>query len=109
MQDIKAVMKQLKSIRKECGYSVKDVSQYIEQECGENISPKTIYGWESGKACPTVTIFMCLCKCYKINNPLKFFTQDVTEDDEFIKEQLYKSYKSKPDMQLAVNLLLGIK
>ena len=67
MNDMKTVMNQLKILRQDSEITVNEVSEYIEKALGEKISPKTIYGWESGMAKPTIPVFMCMCMCYKIN------------------------------------------
>jgi hypothetical protein len=108
MNDIKTVMNQLKILRQDSEITVNEVSEYIEKALGEKISPKTIYGWESGMAKPTIPVFMCMCMCYKISNPLTLFTQN-DNGEAFEQERLYKAYVRNPDMQKAVKKLLKIK
>lgn len=63
----------LKSFRISAGFSVKEVSDHL-QNCGfTRVSPKTLYSWESDNSQPTPEIFLELCHFYGIQNILFAF------------------------------------
>ncbi len=57
----------LKTKRKECQLSVKEVTEKLHQ-LGIDISTKTLYGWENGHRQPDADTFLMLCRVYKIDS-----------------------------------------
>lgn len=100
MKDISMVLKELKEVRKQQNISVKEVSCYIKEMLGQDVSEKTIYGWEAGSSKPDVPSFMALCMFYGITNPLTLF------------DETAGSYKATIDtlgLQRAINILTTVR
>lgn len=57
------ISNKLKEMRKKSGFSVDDVCEYLK-ECGFEISPKTMYSYESGYRMPNADVFLALCVHY---------------------------------------------
>ncbi len=101
------IAKALKEYRKKNNYSVKDVSLFLGEH-SIKVSPKTIYGWESGQAQPNADTLLTLCEIYNIQNILTAFGYN-NDDDFHLSSQeraLIKSYRAHPELQEAVNILL---
>lgn len=104
-------MQVIKETRKKDKISVKDVQEYLEQH-GQSVSHKTIYGWESGSAAPNVDSFLLMCSCLGISDLSILFPPEFHERDLELttKEQkIIKNYRQKSDIQMAVDILLGVK
>lgn len=109
MRDIAEVMRVLKEIRNQKNLSVSNVADYILKETGNKVSVKTIYGWEEGNSKPDIISFVAMCKMYEVSDIMGLFTEDIQSTDIVLRDKLYIGYLSKPDMQEATRLLLGIK
>lgn len=104
------ISKVLKEYRKKNHYTVKDVS-FLLGERSLDVTPKTIYGWESGQAKPSADMLLTLCEIYNITDVLSAFGYN--EDDTFFhvtasERALIESYRKHPDLQKAVNKLLDL-
>ena len=106
------ISKALKEYRKKNHYSVNDVSLMLGERSME-VAPKTIYGWESGQSQPSADILLTLCEIYHIPDILSAFgygnnnaklLQLTSHECELI-----ASYRSHPELQEAVNILLDCK
>ena len=101
--------KVLKEYRKRNHYTVKDVSVKLKEHEME-IDTKTIYGWESGQAQPTADTLLLLCEIYKIPDILSSFGYDQPDDPAatltYHERELIHAYRSHPDLQHAVDILL---
>lgn len=62
----------LKQLRKTSGLSANDVVKKL-QDHGIDISPKTLYGYESGISMLNADVFVSLCRIYKCDNPMDLF------------------------------------
>ena len=68
----------LKNARKSAGFSVSDIVSFL-QDNGIETSAKTIYGWESNFAYPSVHVFLLLCEKYKISDVVGTFLHNSVE------------------------------
>lgn len=68
MKTIAEIMPILKAIRREKNITIQEVVDYIKQEAGIEVSPKTVYGWENLSSRPDVVCFIALCNLYEIEN-----------------------------------------
>lgn len=101
----------LKYYRKKNNLSVKEVAVNLKEQCSLNIAEKTIYGWESGQSQPSADTLLWLCDLYNIEDILNVFGYTaemkqlrLTEHEQ----KLILSYRSHPEMQEAVQKLLGV-
>lgn len=101
----------LKEYRKRNQFTVKEVSLMLHKRSLE-VAPKTIYGWESGQANPSVDMLLTLCEMYNITDVLSVFGYAGDESYFHItasERALIESYRSHPEFQSAVNKLLDLK
>ena len=107
-----SIARVLKEYRKKNHYSVNDVSIKLK-EYSMNVAPKTIYGWESGQAQPSADILLTLCEIYNIPNILSAFGYESENPDDLQptshEYDLLKAYRSHPNLQEAVDILLGCR
>ena len=66
----------LKESRKRNHLSVHETGIILYKQYGHKIADKTIYGWESNQAHPTVDTFLELCEIYQIQNLSLFMEKD---------------------------------
>ena len=104
------IPKVLKEYRKRNHYSVKDVSIRL-MEHDIDVAPKTIYGWESGQAQPTADTLLLLCEIYNIPDILNSFGYDQPDDPAasltYHEREIIYAYRNRPELQHAVDILLG--
>lgn len=102
------IAKVLKEYRKQNHLPVNDVADRLSQK-GLNVSPKTIYGWESGQSQPDADTLMLLCEIYNITDILVAFGY-VPENNNFrlpaLEKELVRQFRNHPAMQSAVRKLL---
>ena len=102
------IAKVLKEYRKQNHLPVNDVADRLSQK-GLNVSPKTIYGWESGQSQPDADTLMLLCEIYNITDILVAFGY-VPENNNFrltaLEKELVRQFRNHPAMQSAVRNLL---
>ena len=79
-QSIATVLKQL---RKTSGKSTAEISKELK-EYGIEVSPKTIYGYESGISTPNADVFMVLCRIYNCDDPVSVFFGSPFSADESV-------------------------
>lgn len=100
----------LRKYREQSGITVKEVADRFGK------SVKTIYSWESGQGQPDASTLIELCFWYGIdsfealseNKEIK--SQPLCNIDCTHKEkEIIKAYRNKPEMQGAVDRLLGIE
>ena len=101
----------LKMARERAGLTVDQVSAMLSQR-GHSISIKTLYGYEVGVSSPKISTFMTLCEIYGISDLLGEFgyaqPSPPTLRLSAHEHELILAYRSRPDMQPAVDTLLGI-
>ena len=105
----------LKQRRLHSRMSVKDVSKSLYKKYGIEVSPKTIYGWESNDSRPPLDTFFAVCYLYCIHDltkELQECTDPPTPPNTFRithKEKLFvENYRKHPELQPGINKLLGI-
>ena len=103
-----SISKALKEYRKRNQLTVNDVALLLHDRSLE-VAPKTIYGWESGQAQPSADMLLTLCEMYNITNILGAFGYEGNEDFHITpsERKLIESYRSHPDLQEAVDILLN--
>lgn len=104
------IPKVLKEYRKKNHYTVNDVSLMLRERSLE-VAPKTIYGWESGQANPSADMLLTLCEMYHINDILGSFGYRGNEDFYVspTERTLVEAYRAHPELQEAVEILLGCR
>lgn len=104
--------KVLKSYRKNCCLSVRDVVSILNDNYHLQVADKTIYGWESNQAHPTTDMFLVLCEIYQITNLAESFALNNNNSREFpitLEERaLIQSYRKHPQCHEAIRQLLGL-
>lgn len=104
------IAKVLKETRKQSNLSIKDVARKLSERslC---VAEKTIYGWESGQTQPDADTLLILCEIYNIDNILGTF--GYKEEAPFHitahEKELILNYRKNPQMQDAVETLLGMQ
>lgn len=101
------IPKVLKEYRKKNKLSVGDVAMRLSERSIQ-VSPKTIYGWESGQSQPSADTLLALCELYDVKNVLSVFGYGSESDFDLTSQEraLIKSYRAHPELQEAVNILL---
>lgn len=104
------IPKVLKEYRKKNHFTVKDVSLMLEERSFA-VATKTIYGWESGQASPSADILLTLCELYNIPDVLNTFGYGCSENFQATPREcsLIESYRAHPELQEAVDILLGVR
>ena len=106
------ISKALKEYRKKNHYTVTDVSILLGER-SVDVAPKTIYGWESGQSQPSADILLTLCEIYHIPDILSAFGYENSNSHVLQltshEYELIHSYRSHPELQEAVNILLDCK
>lgn len=92
----------IRKYRKECGLTQEQLAAKIQ------VSKGRISNWEQGLNRPDADILAALCKALNISpsNLLNVHLADdmLTEHET----RLIKAYRAKPDLQHAVDILLGL-
>lgn len=77
---MKSIGTTLGNIRKEYGFSRKEVAEKLH-EMGIEISDKTLYGYETGRTSANADMFLALCNIYGIKDIFSTFDYDGYNDD----------------------------
>lgn len=104
----------LKDYRKRNHLSVNQVVAILSKEYDMNISPKTLYSWESGQNQPSADSLLTLCKLYNITNILKTLGfQNEKEPVPLIlseeEREIIIKYRSRNYCNSAIRKLLDIE
>ena len=78
MKSKEEIAKVLKAYRQETGLSAKKVIEKLSLY-DIKVSPKTLYGWESGHSQPSADTLMLLCNIYGIDDIMLAFGYSRTE------------------------------
>jgi transcriptional regulator with XRE-family HTH domain len=78
MKSKEDIAKVLKESRQKTGLSAKEVVEKLSLH-DINVSPKTLYGWESGHSQPDADTLLLLCNIYGIDDIMRAFGYDKTE------------------------------
>jgi transcriptional regulator with XRE-family HTH domain len=90
MKSKEEIAKVLKEYRRKSGLSSKDVTEKLSLN-GVTVSPKTIYGWESGHSQPDADSLLLLCDIYGITDILFAFGYGKTESRSIVTNTPEKS------------------
>lgn len=102
----------LKKLRCESGMTADEVGALIGK------SGKTVNGWENGRSQPDAEILLQLCDIYKVDDIINTFMEIkrnikpiVVKDTVLTSHEhdLIIAYRNNPDIQIAVDRLLGIE
>ena len=100
------IAKVLKKLRMQSGLTADQVGELLGK------SGKTVNAWENNRGQPDEEALMMLCDIYKVQNILEEF-KDIPEKKQILpskkEENLILAYRAHPEMQDAVNRLLGIE
>jgi len=55
-------------LRKGCGFTQKEVAEYITRKSHRTILAKQVSHWETGYCAPSIEIFLMLCECYGVRD-----------------------------------------
>lgn len=93
----------IRKYREMCGLSQKELAQKI------GVSNSRVSNWEQGINRPDADILADICKALNVS-PSELLDVRLSPDD--LNEQERKvimAYRTKPDLQKAVNILLGLE
>lgn len=102
----------LKNLRTKSGLTAEEVGNLIGK------SGKTVNGWENGRSQPDAELLLQLCDIYKVNNILDTFIENRQSIKPLVvketiltthEKEVITAYRAKPEMQQAVDRLLGVE
>lgn len=99
------IAQKLKELRQKSGLTADEVGAKIGK------SGKTVNAWENNRGQPDAEILIELCDIYNVDNILKEFREHKTEIISLSnhEKKVVTAYRDKPDMQPAVDKLLGVE
>lgn len=102
----------LRQARENAGLSVEEVSVKLSA-LGFKVSPKTLYGYENDVSTPKISLFMTMCKLYRVTDIYStFHMRDNSEPTQLVlsshERQVILAYRAKPSRREAVDLLLEV-
>ena len=93
----------IRKFREERGMSQKQLADILK------VSNSRVSNWEQGINRPDADILADVCRTLKVS-PSELLDVHLSEDDFTDREKkIIKAYRSKPDIQKAVNILLGLE
>lgn len=92
----------IRKYREECGLSQKQLADMI------NVSNSRVSNWEQGINRPDADIIADICRALNVSPSDLLDVRLTTDDFTDHERKIIKAYRDKPDMQKAVNILLGI-
>lgn len=98
------IAKALKRLRIQSGLTADQVGKIVGK------SGKTVNAWENNRGQPDAEMLMLLCDIYNVSDILAEFRDDSKEAFAVSEREkaVITAYRSNPEMQSAVNRLLGI-
>lgn len=94
--------KRIRKYREACGISQKQLAEKL------GISNNRVSNWEQGINRPDADILADICRALNIS-PSELLNVRLSSDELNEKEKdVIKAYRSKPELQQAVDILLGI-
>ena len=99
------IAKVLKRLREQSGLTADQVGAMVGK------SGKTVNAWENNRGQPDAEILMMLCDIYNVSDILSEFRDNSPEPPFALSEaekSLVLAYRARPNMQNAVNTLLGL-
>lgn len=108
----KSIGSVLKYYRKLRNISVKDVSEYLNENHAK-VCIKTIYGWENNHTEPDIHTLILLCRLYQIDDMMQAFgcgtAASPCEINPTAHElDLIRRYRCCPDLQPAIDKILDL-
>ena len=82
MKSKEEIAKVLKEYRQKTGLSAKEVIEKLSLH-DIKVSPKTLYGWESGHSQPGADTLLLLCDIYGVDDIMRAFGYSRTERQPF--------------------------
>ena len=95
----------LKRLREKSGLTANQVGEMLGK------SGKTVNAWENNRGQPDAEMLIKLCDIYNVENIIDQFRDDSEKEFFTVSEKekkLVLAYRSHPEMQSAVDKLLGI-
>ncbi len=93
----------IRKYREMCGLSQKELAQKI------GVSNSRVSNWEQGINRPDADILADICKALNVS-PSELLDVRLSPDDLDDQERkVIMAYRTKPDLQKAVNILLGLE
>ena len=99
----------LKRLRLKSGLTADEVGKMVGK------SGKTVNGWENARSQPDAEILLQLCDIYKVEDIMFEFREikEVIVNKQFTltahEKRVITAYRNKPEMQPAIDKLLGIE
>lgn len=108
----KTIGERLKQYREDARLSVDEVCQSLTSS-GYKISPKTLYGYENDVSSPKISVFVSLCNLYGVTDISGSFGYGKQVETPELRlsaheRELIKQYRALPQMQEAVDRILGL-
>lgn len=99
------IAKTLKKLRLNSGLTADEVGSKIGK------SGKTVNAWENNRGQPDAEILIKLCDIYNVDDILKEFREDKVKTISLSSHEkdVIIAYRSRPEMQAAVDKLLGVE
>lgn len=102
----------LRQARENADLSVEEVSVKLSA-LGFKVSPKTLYGYENDVSTPKISLFMTMCKLYRVTDIYStFHMRDNSEPTQLVlsshERQVILSYRAHPAAQPFVDKLLEL-
>ena len=93
----------IKRLRKELGISQKELAERI------GVSNSRVSNWEQGINRPDADILADICKALNVSPSELLDVRLSPEDLSDQERKVIMAYRTKPDLQKAVNILLGLE
>ena len=95
---------QIKKYREQSGYSQKEFAKLI------HVSNSRLSNWEQGLNRPDIDTLVIICRALKVSPGILLEIEDIQTYNLTSHEAiLIEAYRTKPHLQEAVDILLGIK
>lgn len=94
--------KRIKSFRERAGLSQKEFAQLINQQ------NSTVSNWERGLTRPNVDVIADICAALNVPPDELLDIRLSPEDMNDQERKVVMAYRTKPELQQAVNILLGV-
>ena len=100
MKSTYEAMQELREIRKKREIKMAQVVKHLHEN-GIDVAEKTVYGWESGQANPSIQVFMLLCRFYGVADIHQLFADEENQTDEGVRmHMLWDAYRKFPGRRL---------
>lgn len=93
----------IRKYREMCGFSQKELAQKI------GVSNSRVSNWEQGINRPDADILADICKALNVSPSVLLDVRLSPDDLNEQERKVIMAYRTKPDLQKAVNILLGLE